>query len=160
MDTSERRFMKLAITEARRCKPEDGRPHPLVGAVAVRASKVLAKAHRGKPKPGNHAEFALLESQLRDESVAGATIYTTLEPCTVRNHPKVPCANRLIERKVSRVVIGMLDPNRRIRGQGYERLRAANIIVDLFPNDLVVQIEELNREFRAKMGTCYISPAI
>jgi pyrimidine deaminase RibD-like protein len=160
MDDSERRFMELAMEEARKCKPEDERAHPLVGAVAVKNGRVLAVGHRGEPKQGNHAEFALLESKLRDEILTGATIYTTLEPCTTRNHPKVPCSGRLIERKVSRVVIGMLDPNPDITGRGVLRLRGANTIIDFFPSDLMAQIEEINREFIRIQGTRPRSPSI
>ena len=137
----------MAIDASRKCKAEDGRAHPKVGAVVVKEGKVLAVSYRGELADGEHAEFTALEKRLQDEAIAGATIYTTLEPCTSRNHPKVPCADRLIERKVSRVVIGMLDPNPDITGKGQRRLRDANIKTDLFPADLMAEIEELNREF-------------
>ncbi len=107
---------------------------------------ILATAHRGEAK-GNHAEYIALEKRLADAAVAGATVYTTLEPCTTRNHPKIPCADRLIERRVRRVVIGMLDPDPRITGRGQRRLRSANIVTDFFPHDLMTKVEELNREF-------------
>jgi pyrimidine deaminase RibD-like protein len=140
-------FARLAIDEARKSVPEsDGKPHPKVGAVVVMNGRVLSTAHRGE-MPANHAEYVALEKKLSDEAVAGATVYTTLEPCTTRNHPKIPCAERLIERKVARVVIGMLDPDPRITGRGQRRLRAAGIITDFFPHDLMAQTEELNREF-------------
>jgi pyrimidine deaminase RibD-like protein len=137
----------LAIQEARKSVPEqDGRPHPKVGAVVVKDGKVLSTAHRGE-RPENHAEYIALEKKLGDEVVAGATVYTTLEPCTTRNHPKIPCVERLIERKVKRVVIGMLDPDDRISGKGQRKLRKAGIVTDLFPHDLAMEVEELNREF-------------
>lgn len=145
--SEDRKFARLAIEEARISVPEkDGRPHPLVGAVVVKNGQVLASAHRGETK-GNHAEYIALEKRLADAAVAGATVYTTLEPCTTRNHPKIPCVERLIERKVGRVVIGMLDPDPRITGRGQRRLRNANIITDLFPHDLMAEVEDLNREF-------------
>ncbi|MCI0662039.1 MAG: hypothetical protein L0220_13295 [Acidobacteria bacterium] len=115
--------------------------------VIVKGDKVLAVGHRGEEGPGNHAEYGTLEKKLKDVAVAGATVFTTLEPCTTRKHPKVPCAERLIERKVSRVVIGMLDPNPDIRGKGQIRLREANIAIETFADDLTAEIEEMNRDF-------------
>ena len=74
-------------------------------------------------------------------------MYTTLEPCTKRSLSKVPCASRLAERKVARVVIGMLDPNKEISGRGVRQLRKSRITTELFKPDLMDEIEELNREF-------------
>ena len=146
-ESDDRKFARLAIEEARQSVPEDnGKAHPMVGAVVVKNGQVLATAHRGEAE-GNHAEYFALEEKLADAAVAGATVYTTLEPCTTRNHPKIPCVERLVERKIGRVVIGMLDPDPRIRGLGQKRLRSANIITDLFPHDLMAEVEELNRKF-------------
>jgi pyrimidine deaminase RibD-like protein len=158
-ETEDHKFARLAIEEARKSIPEDdGRTHPLVGAVVVKDGKPLATAHRGEAS-GNHAEYIALEKRLADAAAAGSTLYTTLEPCTTRSHPKIPCVERIIERKIRRVVIGMLDPDPRIRGQGQIRLREANIITELFPHELMAQVEDLNREFtrqfksRARSGS-------
>src|SRR5258708_39448663 len=94
-----------------------------------------------------HTAAKWLEEKLADSAAAGATVYTTLEPCTTRNPPKIPCAERLILRKIGRVVIGMLDPNPKIRGLGQIRLREASITTDFFPSDLMAEVEGLNREF-------------
>jgi pyrimidine deaminase RibD-like protein len=142
----DRRFEEMAIQEARQSVAEDDRAHPRVGAVVVKDCKVLSKAHRGE-NPKCHAEFIALEVKLPDDLVAGSTVYTTLEPCTTRNHPKIPCVQRLIERQVSRVFIGMLDPNPEIRGLGIQALNEVGIETQLFPRDLQSQIEDLNREF-------------
>jgi pyrimidine deaminase RibD-like protein len=140
-------FGRMAIEEAKLSIPEpDGRTHPKVGVVIIKDGHVLAKAHRGEFSK-EHAEFIALEKKLSDVSVVGATVYATLEPCTTRTHPKVPCAIRLVERKVARVFIGMLDPNPEIRGMGQRVLSEANIETQLFPRELMAQVEELNREF-------------
>jgi pyrimidine deaminase RibD-like protein len=150
-DAVDRDFMALAIDVARKCqsKPDD----PLVGAIAVAKGQILGKAHRGEVEAGEHAEYTLLERHLKDIPLAGATVYTTLEPCTERNPPKIGCVDRLIHRKVARVVIGMLDPNPLVSGFGYRKLRRANIAADLFPPDLMAQLEELNRDFARAIET-------
>lgn len=141
------RFMTIAIDQARASKGEDQRTHPRVGVVVVRDGQILASAYRGELAGGEHAEFTALERKLCDSALVGATVYTTLEPCTTRNHPKVACAHRLLERRVSRVVIGMLDPNPHICGRGIWLLRDARVVTDFFPDTLMSEVEELNRDF-------------
>ncbi len=147
MNETDREFMRRAIEASRNCPSEAGKPTPLVGAVVVKDAKLLAAAWRGEMDPGDHAEFIALEKKLGSDVLAGATVYTTLEPCTTRNHPKVPCANRLVERKVARVVIGMLDPNPSVCGKGMRLLRDHNVEVEMFPADLAAEVEDLNRNF-------------
>lgn len=144
---NELEFMELAVNIARNCKSEDSRSPPKVGAVVVKEGKVLAEAFRGEIEPGEHAEYTVLEKKLKDDSLSGCTIYTTLEPCTERNHPKISCTKRIKDRKIARVVIGMLDPNQNITGKGILELRRAGIEVALFPPNLMTVLEELNRDF-------------
>jgi pyrimidine deaminase RibD-like protein len=139
--------MELAIAEARKCKSEPGKVSPKVGAVVVRDGRVVDVAFRGELAPGDHAEFTLLEKKLSEDVLAGSTLYATLEPCTTRNEPKLPCAEWIIERRIRKVIIGVLDPNRAILGTGELRLRDAGIEIGRFDPDLMAQIEELNRDF-------------
>jgi pyrimidine deaminase RibD-like protein/NTP pyrophosphatase (non-canonical NTP hydrolase) len=148
IDELDGKYMRAAIAEAHKCTSEDGRIHPKVGVVVVKDGIVLAEAYRGERDAGDHAEFTALKKKLEGKTIAGSTVYTTLEPCTTRNHPKLPCAQRLIERRVSRVVIGMLDPNPNILGRGVLQLREAGISVELFPHALMAELEELNRDFK------------
>lgn len=61
----------------------------------------------------------------------------TLEPCTKRSPNKTPCADRIIERKIKRVVFGCIDRNPNIRGEGEVRLMDANIEIGKFDSDLL-----------------------
>lgn len=146
---SDRDLMILAIQVARESRNEPG-VKPFVGAVAVRDGVVIGTAARGEMADGDHAELGLLEKKLSGCALSDTTIFTTLEPCTLRNRPHTPCADLLIQHRVRRVVIGILDPHILICGQGYQRLRDANIDVELFHPDLARQIEEINRTFRSE----------
>jgi len=159
----DRDFMTLAVTEARKSLHKDARPHPNVGVVITRNGDMIGCAAHGERHDGedphcDHAEFIALQKKLPNDTLQGCTVYTTLEPCTKRNLPKLPCVDRLIDRHVDRVVIGMLDPNQIITGKGLMKLRKANIAVDLFPPDLMAQLEELNRDFMREHGVSDSAP--
>jgi pyrimidine deaminase RibD-like protein len=113
----------------------------------VKDGKVLGEAYRGELAPGDHAEFTLLEKKLAGKDVSGATLYTTLEPCTERNPLKQACTKWIIERKIEHVVIGTLDPNPIVRGLGELRLHQQGIKISRFNHNLMDAIVEINKDF-------------
>lgn len=140
--------MELAITLAGGCESEKNETGatPRVGAVLARGSEVIAEGFRGKSGAGDHAEYSVLGKKA-DGFAKHATLFTTLEPCTVRGPNKKPCSRWVVESGVSHVYIGMLDPNRTIQGDGFWSLREANIDVSFFDPDLIRRVEEQNAEF-------------
>jgi diaminohydroxyphosphoribosylaminopyrimidine deaminase/5-amino-6-(5-phosphoribosylamino)uracil reductase len=103
-------------------------PNPMVGCVVVKEGRVIGEGFHER-FGGPHAEPNALAACT--EPPAGATAYVSLEPCCHRNKKTPPCAPRLIEAKVGRVVVGTLDPNPQVAGRGVERLRGAGIRVDV-----------------------------
>jgi pyrimidine deaminase RibD-like protein len=142
--------MQIAIEEMLLSSSEHpDRPDPLVGAVLVSdRGKELGRAHRGSYGTGDHGEFTLLEKSAISEDPTGGTIFVTLEPCTKRNScSKVPCVERIIAAGITRVVIGIPDPNPDIYMKGVEILESSGIPVDFFDSDLAEDIKSHNAEF-------------
>jgi len=104
-------------------------PNPLVGCLLVRDGVVIGEGYHAQ-FGGPHAEpAALADCAARGHSPRGATAYVTLEPCCHTNKKTPPCAPRLIEAGIARVVIGCLDPNPAVNGNGVAQLRQAGIEV-------------------------------
>jgi pyrimidine deaminase RibD-like protein len=144
----DRQWMVKAVALARLCHSEVGKVSPKVGAVVVYGDgSFAAEAHRGESAPGDHAEFTALEKKLKPATIANGTVFTTLEPCMKRGPDKRPCAHRLVDRRVKRVVIGMLDPDPTVHGKGEMYLLEHGIMVQRFDPDLTNEILEMNRDF-------------
>jgi diaminohydroxyphosphoribosylaminopyrimidine deaminase/5-amino-6-(5-phosphoribosylamino)uracil reductase len=100
-------------------------PNPVVGAVVVRGGMIVGRGYHERVG-GPHAEVNAL-NEAGDQAV-GATLYVTLEPCThIGRTP--PCVDLILERRVARVICGMVDPDSRVRGKGVGRLREAGVYV-------------------------------
>jgi diaminohydroxyphosphoribosylaminopyrimidine deaminase/5-amino-6-(5-phosphoribosylamino)uracil reductase len=124
-------------------------PNPRVGCVLCDAEgRVLGQGHTQKAG-GPHAEvMALRDAAAQGNSVEGATAYVTLEPCS--HHGRTgPCCDALIAAGVRRVVASLADPNPLVAGQGFDRLRAAGVQVEVGPG--TAESRELNIGFFSRM---------
>nr|WP_320117478.1 bifunctional diaminohydroxyphosphoribosylaminopyrimidine deaminase/5-amino-6-(5-phosphoribosylamino)uracil reductase RibD [uncultured Marinifilum sp.] len=116
-------------------------PNPLVGAVIVKNDKVIGKGYH-EYFGGPHAEVNAFRSA--KESVEGATMYVTLEPCS--HYGKTPpCAEAIVKNKIGKVVIGMLDPNPLVAGKGAKIIEENGIEVDF--GYLCEELTDMNRVF-------------
>ena len=113
-------------------------PNPRVGCVIVSAnSQIIGRGHTQRPGEAHAEIMALRDAASRGASVAGSTVYVTLEPCS--HHGRTPpCCDALIAAGVGRVMVALADPNPLVAGQGLQRLRAAGIDVHLADADSAV----------------------
>jgi len=120
-------YMRQAIGLARRgCGTTS--PNPMVGAVLVKAGKIIGRGwHRRAGEP--HAEIeALRDAQKQGHNPRGATLYVTLEPCCTHGRTP-PCTDVIIAAGIKRVVVGATDPNPKHSGRAFKILRRAGIEV-------------------------------
>jgi diaminohydroxyphosphoribosylaminopyrimidine deaminase/5-amino-6-(5-phosphoribosylamino)uracil reductase len=121
----DRIWMGKAIELAHTARVETA-PNPWVGAVLVSRDGQVRGVGATEPPGGRHAEIVALESA--GPAAEGSTIFVTLEPCA--HHGRTPpCIDALIVARVSRVVVGVEDPDPRVAGAGIAALRAAGIEV-------------------------------
>ncbi len=117
--------MKLALQLAKRGRGKT-RPNPMVGAVIVKNSRIVATGyHRKAGQP--HAEAIALASA--GPKVKGATLYLNLEPCCHTDKRTPPCTKAIIASGIKRVVVAMKDPNPKVTGRGIRELTQARIKV-------------------------------
>lgn len=120
-------------------------PNPRVGCVVAHGEQIVGRGWHQRAG-GPHAEvIALQEAGAR---ARGATAYVTLEPCCHYGRTP-PCSDALIAAGVARVVAAQLDPNPRVAGGGFERLRAAG--VECSAGLLAAEAAELNCGFLSRM---------
>ena len=119
-------WMRRAIANAAAVRATTS-PRPWVGSVVVAADGTTAYDGATEPSPGRHAELVALDAA-GPTGAEGGTVYATLEPCSHTGRTG-PCADAVIAARPARVVVGIEDPDERVRGRGIERIRAAGIDV-------------------------------
>lgn len=142
--------MRLALQLAARARGQTS-PNPMVGAVVVKGGQIIGQGfHERAGEP--HAEIMALRDARAQAK--GATLYTSLEPCCHYGRTP-PCTKAVIEAGIKRVVIGALDPSKRVGGKGAAELREAGMDVEIGClyeesrrlNEFFILYHELNRPF-------------
>jgi diaminohydroxyphosphoribosylaminopyrimidine deaminase/5-amino-6-(5-phosphoribosylamino)uracil reductase len=122
----EARHMLLALDLARKGLGTTS-PNPMVGAVVVKAGKVVGKGYHRRAGEDHAEAMALREAGIRAK---GATLYTTLEPCAHQGRTP-PCVEHILKAGVREVVCAMRDPNPVVNGKGIAGLKQAGVKVKL-----------------------------
>lgn len=123
--------MRLALAQARKASGRTT-PNPPVGAIVFKGEDVLGRGYT-RPAGEDHAEVVALarcRKALGEDAARGASVAVTLEPCSHTGRTG-PCCEVLIKAGVAKVIIGHLDPNPDVEGQGIQRLRDAGIEVEV-----------------------------
>ena len=132
MNLNDEKWMRAAIAVAMEGKGWTS-PRPSVGCVLVRDGEIIGAGHT-QPGDGHpHAEvMAIRESWRQDplRGARGATAYTTLEPCAHWGTTP-PCCDLLIREGITRVVVGVVDPDPRVAGRGLQRMNEAGLEIEV-----------------------------
>lgn len=110
-------------------------PNPLVGSVIVYENKIIGEGwHKKAGEP--HAEVNAINSVIDKSLLSKATIYVSLEPCSHFGKTP-PCADLIIAHKIPNVVIGTVDPNEKVAGNGIKKLieSGANVTVGVLEDE-------------------------
>ena len=108
-------------------------PNPRVGCVITAPDgSVLGLGHTQRAGQAHAEVMALRDAAAKGHAVAGSTAWVTLEPCCHQGRTG-PCTEALVAAGLVRVVASLPDPNPLVAGQGFERLRAAGIDVQVGP---------------------------
>jgi diaminohydroxyphosphoribosylaminopyrimidine deaminase / 5-amino-6-(5-phosphoribosylamino)uracil reductase len=139
--STDEQFLRRAIDLARRGIGLAS-PNPYVGAVITDTGGEIAGTGTHTYAGVKHAEVIAIEAA-RDKTLGG-TLYINLEPCSHQGRTP-PCADAVIAAGIRRVVASMADPNPRVSGRGFEKLRAAGIQVKV--GGLEDEARSLNESF-------------
>ncbi|SFI40989.1 bifunctional diaminohydroxyphosphoribosylaminopyrimidine deaminase/5-amino-6-(5-phosphoribosylamino)uracil reductase RibD [Albimonas pacifica] len=147
-DEQDLRWMRAALSMARRAVGRTA-PNPAVGCVIVKGGVALGRGFT-QPSGRPHAETVALaqaEALFGPGAARGADVYVTLEPCA--HHGRTPpCADALAAAGVARVVCAAGDPDPRVDGRGFARLREAGVAVET--GVLAAEAEAMNAGFLSR----------
>ena len=142
------RHLLRAIELAERARGQTS-PNPMVGAVVVKAGRVIGEGITNPPGQA-HAERAALEDCSEDPS--GATMYVSLEPCGHQGRTP-PCTQAILDASIARVVIASDDPTKKASGRGPGILRDEGVDVVWVDGEVATAARLLNQPFRKHART-------
>jgi 5-amino-6-(5-phosphoribosylamino)uracil reductase len=117
-----------AMDNSRQCPTDDKRYR--VGAVLVTTDGSIFDGYTGESAPENHAEEEAIDKAVAaGVDIRGATLYSTIEPCTARKSKPRSCTERIIEGGIERVVFSLREPDRFARCEGVRQLTDAGVEV-------------------------------
>ncbi|MCV2528490.1 MAG: bifunctional diaminohydroxyphosphoribosylaminopyrimidine deaminase/5-amino-6-(5-phosphoribosylamino)uracil reductase RibD [Candidatus Lightella neohaematopini] len=127
--------------------------NPNVGCVIVKNNNIVGEGYH-EYYGGHHAEINALN--MAGKNAYGSTVYVTLEPCNFYNKTP-PCTEALIKNKVFKVIAATLDPNPKVSGMGFNKLKSYGILVEY--GYMLDEAEKLNYDFfkRIRTGIPWIS---
>lgn len=118
-------------------------PNPMVGAVIVYKDRIIGEGYHRKYGE-SHAEVNAVNAVHDKSLLKKSTMYVSLEPCS--HYGKTPpCADMIIQNGIPEIVIGSIDPNPKVSGNGIKKLREAGIKVRT--GILAKECDELNKRF-------------
>lgn len=128
-------------------------PNPRVGCVITSSSGAILGMGHTQAAGSAHAEvMALRDAAAQGHNVNGGTAYVTLEPCAHQGRTG-PCCDALAAAGIRKVIAAIADPNPLVSGQGFARLRAAGVTVEIEAQDSpsATASRELNIGFFSRM---------
>lgn len=139
--SDDEKYMRRALQLARKGMGRVS-PNPMVGAVIVKNGQFISEGYHAVYGE-DHAEIIAIKNANTD--LTAATMYVTLEPCS--HYGKTPpCVDSIIDAKISRVVVGCIDPDPLVHKKGYNKLKNHGIEVQIGP--LETECQELIAGFR------------
>jgi len=120
------KYMQLALELAKKGEGNTS-PNPMVGCVIVKNNRIIGQGYHRKCGTA-HAEINALRQA--GKKAKTAVMYVTLEPCATHGCTG-PCTDKIIESKIKKVFISMIDPNPINKGKGVKQLKKTGITLDI-----------------------------
>lgn len=142
MIETEKKYLLQAIELSRKCVPAMGSYR--VGAVIVTASGNVFEGFTHQSGPTNHAEEEAIAAAIAvGADLCGATIYSSMEPCSTRKSKPRSCTQLILENGFSRVVFALYEPLCFVNCRGAELLLKGGVEVIVI-DELGQQVMEIN----------------